>query len=555
MESIHLFSNFNLGIFSGLLKNHLQHEEREYFENSIVGLEILHQYNSFKDDISNNIGFSWFSPESISPSFNSAIHNETYSKEEVLQEFHDYFSLVSNLANKCGLFILPTFHQINYERNFGILDLRKGLGIKQLLGEINSEMINFFHLNEDIFILDHDRWIHGAKSFAPRMWFGAKVPFQNSVFEEAVLDIETILNASKGLSKKLLILDLDNTLWGGVVGDDGWENLRLGGHDEVGEAYSSFQRNIKNLSNKGIILALCSKNTEQVALNAISSNQEMILRIEDFSALKINWEDKAGNIKSLCAELNIGTDSAVFLDDNINERERVKSALPEVFVPDLPKDPRLFSSFLSSLRCFDGYALTDEDKSRKNLYHQRKMEQQSRSTSAQFQSQEDWLLSLNICMQVEPLNSQNISRVVQLMNKTNQMNLSTRRLNKEELMSWVEASGHYLWSFRVSDRFGDAGLTGIASIEIKDTSAQIVDFILSCRVMGKEIEQSMLYFLSNEAIKLNLIDMWAQFKHTDKNKPCYDFWKSSCFEESKKDTFTFQLKDKIVESKAVRIQN
>ena len=555
MENMHLFSNFNLGIFSGLLQNQLNSNGVICCENSLVGLEALHQYDFNQNDSSKNIAFLWFSPDSISPSFNTALQNEPYNREEVLKEFHVFFNLVSSISKNCSSIILPSFHQIHYERNFGILDLRKDLGIQQILNEINLEMINFFNLNDDIFILDHNNWIFGETSFSPRMWFAAKVPFQNAVFEQAISDIKIVLNASKGLTKKVLILDLDNTLWGGVVGDDGWENLRLGGHDEVGEAYSSFQRSIKTLSNKGIILALCSKNTESVALNAISSNQEMILKEEDFSGYRINWDDKAMNIQSLCKDLNVGTDSVVFLDDNVNERERVKSALPEVLVPDLPKDPRLYTSFLSSLRCFENYSFTAEDRSRKDLYNQRKIEKKSRSTSSSFQSSEDWLLSLDICMQVEHLDSQNISRVVQLINKTNQMNLTTRRLNKEELLSWAKKPEHYLWSFRVSDRFGDAGLTGIASLELKDSRAQVVDFILSCRVMGKEIEQTMLYFISNEAKKFDATEIWANFKHTDKNKPCYDFWQSCHFVESQKDLFTFQLKNKIVKSKAVRIQN
>ena len=249
MENIHLFSNFNLGIFSGLLQNQLNSDGVIFSENSLVGLEALHQYDFDKNDSSKSIAFLWFSPESISPSFNTALQNESYIRKEVLKEFHVFFNLVSSISKSCSSIILPSFHQIHYERNFGILDLRKDLGIQQLLNEINLEMINFFNSNDDIFILGHNNWILGEKSFSPRMWFAAKVPFQNAVFERAISDIKIVLNASKGLTKKVLILDLDNTLWGGVVGDDGWENLRLGGHDEIGEAYSSFQRSIKTLSN------------------------------------------------------------------------------------------------------------------------------------------------------------------------------------------------------------------------------------------------------------------------------------------------------------------
>ncbi|MDC0198354.1 FkbH-like protein, partial [Candidatus Thioglobus sp.] len=274
---------------------------------------------------------------------------------------------------------------------------------------------------------------------------------------------------------------------------------------------------------------------------AISNHPEMVLKVSDFSSVRINWDDKALNIQSICKELDLTPDAAVFLDDNLHERERIKSSMPEVTVPELPKDPRLYSTFLSSLSCFDNYSFTAEDRLRKDSYKQKKAEKESMSATDSIQSIEEWLLTLEIEMIVEKLNDINIPRVVQLMNKTNQMNLSTRRLTKEELMKWSKKKNNFIWSFRVTDRFGDAGLVGIASISLKNSYVQVVDFILSCRVMGKKIEQSMLYFLINEAKKMKAKELLVKFKHTKKNQPCLDFWKASEMEQSKEDNFVFNL--------------
>ena len=181
--------------------------------------------------------------------------------------------------------------------------------------------------------------------------------------------MKAALRAVRGQSRKVVICDLDDTLWGGIVGDAGWENLRLGGHDPVGEAFADFQRELKALTRRGIILAMVSKNTEAVALEAIEKHPEMQLRKDDFAAWRINWDDKAQNIADLMEELNLGLDSAVFLDDNPVERARISEALPEVLVPNLPRDKMLFASTLRKLNCFDSATVSSEDRKRAAFYN------------------------------------------------------------------------------------------------------------------------------------------------------------------------------------------
>jgi len=350
-----------------------------------------------------------------------------------------------------------------------------------------------------------------------------KIPFGNEVFKAAARDIKAALRGMLGYARKLIIVDLDETLWGGIVGDAGWENLVLGGHHHIGEAYADFQQALKSMQNRGILLAVVSKNEEQVALEAIRKHPEMVLKLEDFAGWRINWQDKVQNIIDLMTELNLGLQSAVFIDDNPVERARVKESLPEVLVPDWPEDPLFYPAALLSLGCFELPSLSREDLARTTLYLSENKRRELKQTVG---SLEDWLTRLSIRVQVEKLHPANLQRATQLLNKTNQMNLSTRRMSEAELMAWAEQEHHRLWTLRVSDKFGDAGLTGILSLEIQNRNAQIVDFILSCRVLGRKIEETMLATAIHHAQSLGIQNVYARYTPTAKNKPCLDFFKS-----------------------------
>jgi FkbH-like protein len=252
----------------------------------------------------------------------------------------------------------------------------------------------------------------------------------------------------------------------------------------------------------------------------------MVLRQGDFVAWRINWSDKAQNIADLATELNLGLQSFVFLDNDPVERARVREALPEVLVPDWPEDPLLYRNALHGLRCFDTPAVTQSDLDRTELYA---AERERTRLRTQVGSVEEWLQTLNMRVRVEQLSATNVTRVAQLFNKTNQMNLSTRRLTAEELLTWAADERRSLWALTVSDRFGDAGLTGVISFEAEDGRGRIVDFILSCRVMGRKIENAMVHLAVERARELGLGAVEAQYAPTAKNKPCLEFWQRSGF--------------------------
>jgi FkbH-like protein len=263
----------------------------------------------------------------------------------------------------------------------------------------------------------------------------------------------------------------------------------------------------------------------------------MVLRKDDFVAWRINWKDKAQNILEIAQELNLGLQSVVFLDDNPVERARVREAHPEVLVPHWPEDKLLYKSAFLSLTCFDTAAITAEDAERTAQYtSERKREALQKQTG----SLDDWLKGLQIKVKAEPLNPANLQRTIQLLNKTNQLNLTTRRLNEAEMLEWTRTHNRALYAVSVSDRFGDAGLTGIVSVELDGEKGTLVDYVLSCRVMGRKVEHTLVHIAVEELRKRGATTVEARLVTTAKNKPCLTFWASeSGFDRPADNHFTW----------------
>lgn len=471
----------------------------------------------------------WTRPEQAVPAFQHALRHEPVGDDALRADVDAFCALVQRAAASYRVVIVPTWTLPAHHRGLGMIDLRPG-GARHALAVMNQRLGEQLAGTSNAFVLDASRWqaAGGRSAVAERAWYLGKVAFHGEVLAEAARDIKAVVRGVFGQARKLLVLDLDDTLWGGIVGDQGWENLRLGGHDPVGEAFVDFQVAIKQLTRRGIVLALCSKNTESVALEAIASHPEMVLKQGDFVGWRINWSDKARNIADLAAELNLGLQSVVFIDDNPVERARVREALPEVLVPEWPEDKLLYPSAFRALTCFDVPVLSREDAERTALYAAERQRDVLRESVG---SVEDWLASLDITVRAEPLDGANVVRTTQLLNKTNQMNLSTRRLTEAELTTWAAGTDRALWAVHVSDRFGDAGLTGILSVEAAPgDTVRVVDFVLSCRVMGRKVEDAMTHLAVEWARARGAAHVEAPFRPTSKNKPCHDYWKGSGFE-------------------------
>ena len=468
----------------------------------------------------------WTRPERVSPTFAKSLAGETVSEEQVLAEVEAFCELLSQAQDRISHGFIPSWVHTLPRRGLGVLDLKRDAGCAYLLARMNACLIQYFAESRIFHVLDANRWLQetGKWAYSPKGWYLAKNPFGNEVFSLAAKDIKAALRALGGKTKKLIVVDLDDTMWGGILGDAGWENLSIGGHDAIGEAYADFQRELRVLSQRGILLAISSKNDEAAALEAITRHPEMILRKENFVAWRINWNDKAANIAELVSELNLGMDSVVFLDDNPVERARVSEALPHVFVPDLPEDKLLLATFLRKLDCFDPGFISETDRARTQLYQS---EQERKNLRGSTQSIDEWLEKLATRVTIEPLNGKNRDRALQLLNKTNQMNLTTRRLSDAELQTWVSSPENCFWTLRVADRFGDSGLVGLMSLAVDGERARIVDWVLSCRVMGRRVEEAMLYQLLMQARERGLSTVEANYIPTAKNGPCLKFLESS----------------------------
>ena len=334
-----------------------------------------------------------------------------------------------------------------------------------------------------------------------------------------------------GVRKKCLVLDLDNTLWGGVLGEDGPEGILIGG-DYPGKAFLYFQEAIAQLGREGIILTICSKNNEADVEEAWAKNPYIVLKADQIAARRINWQDKATNLRELAAELNIGLDSFVFVDDNPTERELIRQMLPEVAVPDFPAQPYELPAFFKSLvdNYFAAYQLTSEDLKKTAQY---KANAQRAGEQRKFANFDDYLRSLDIAIDIQAADAFNIPRIAQMSQKTNQFNLTTRRYTEADIHALLD-DGCSVWCFGVSDRFGDSGITGELIARISGAKADIDTLLLSCRILGKGIEEAFLFSLLNLLRSRGVSEVSATYIPTLKNGQTRDFFERmgfTCVEE------------------------
>lgn len=322
--------------------------------------------------------------------------------------------------------------------------------------------------------------------------------------------------------KKCLVLDLDNTLWGGVLGEEGIEGIQIGG-DYPGKAFLYWQEALLQLAKNGVILTVCSKNNEQDVLEVWEKNPFMILKKDVFSAYRINWQDKATNLKELAEELNIGLDSFVFIDDNPTERELIKQMLPMVAVPDFPEHPYMLPEFFKQIvnDYFKVYSVTDEDRKKTEQYKANAARAHAQASFADF---DKFLESLDIQIAIESANEFNIQRIAQMTQKTNQFNLTTKRYTDADVKGFLDA-GWKIWCISVADKFGDNGITGCVMVN----GNKIDTFLLSCRILGKGIEVAFAKKIMNLLAENGVSVLNAEYLPTAKNAQVKNFYEMCGF--------------------------
>ena len=396
--------------------------------------------------------------------------------------------------------------------------------------------------------------IGSLRATDPRGWYESKQPYSPEMIIQVAKECGKLISGQRLASKKVVVLDLDNTLWGGVVGDDGLDEIEIGTTSPRGEAFRDFQQYLLSLSSRGILLCVCSKNDRERALEPFQSHPEMILRAEDIVNFKANWEPKSDNIRQIASELNLGLDSFVFLDDNPAEVEIVRQFVPEVTSVCLGDDPSRFIPLLKDSGLFEIRSLTTEDLSRVSLYQQEAKRQNLLTTSTDMES---YLTSLEMVATISKFTVADAPRISQLINKSNQFNVTTRRRSEEEVIQIVNDNRFAAFTIRLADKFGDHGLIAIVIAKIDSSDFQIDTWLMSCRVLKRGVEEETL----NEIIRLGIDSgcdkVIGTFLRTAKNEMVADLYPRMGFlknSESESD-FTLHLQDALPRKSCIKVQH
>lgn len=382
--------------------------------------------------------------------------------------------------------------------------------LNYLLMEAGHELKNFFMVD-----LNRLQSIVGRNElYSGKLYYMAKMPISTRCLPEVAKQILDVVMAIKGRIKKCVILDLDNTLWGGVIGDDGLESIQIG-ELGLGQAFSRLQQWLKELKRRGIILAVCSKNEEAAAKEPFMKHPEMVLRLDDISMFVANWEDKAGNIRKIQQTLNIGMDSIVFLDDNPFERNAVKSLIPDITVPDLPEDPSEYLSYLQELNLFETASYSKADADRTKQYQ----EEIARTTlQSVFESYDEYLKSLEMKAVAKPFDAFHFPRIAQLTQRSNQFNLRTIRYTESEIEQLSQDENHLTLYFTLKDKFGDYGLISVVVMDkISDTELFISEWLMSCRVLKRGMEEYIMDTIMKTAERAGYRTVIGEYIPTPKN--------------------------------------
>ena len=437
--------------------------------------------------------------------------------EAVLARAHsDIESWVSTFrSHNDAHLVLHSFEMPDFPSQ-GLFDQHDDVGQVAAILRLNQGLARIAEHHRGVYLLDYDAVIarHGrVRWHDERKWLTMRMPI---VADHLIHLAEEWLRFVYPLSGKIckaLVTDLDNTLWGGVIGEDGIDGIQLG-IDYPGAAFQALQRVMLDFYRRGILLAVCSKNNLSDAMEVLEKHPGMLLKPEHFAAFRINWTDKAHNLREIATELNIGLDALAFLDDNPVERERIRTELPEVNVVDLPADPMDYALALRKIPAFERLSLTEEDRERGRYYAEQRQRVQLEQSAA---SLEDFYRSLRQEMEISTVTPGTLTRVAQLTQKTNQFNLTTRRYSEQQIAAMAASPEWQVYLLRVRDRFGDNGIVGVAITHDTGEICEIDTFLMSCRVIGRTVESAFLTFLVDQARARGRTQIQGWFLPTNKN--------------------------------------
>lgn len=452
-------------------------------------------------------------------------------KKLIKNKFDEISNLIETFTKNSNSKLVVCNFGIPSFSHYRIFETKMEYGFKEMINDLNNQLSNFIKNNDSVYLYDFNGFIQkfGENNvFNYREFFFGDVQVSIHYIPFLAYELMGYVKALLGQSRKCIVLDLDNTLWGGVVGEDGFEGIKLG-ENGVGKAFSDFQKLLLSFNKRGIILAINSKNNPGDAMEVIKNHPNMILKEENFASLRINWNDKVSNMREIAHELNIGLDSMVYFDDDPVNQEFVKQNLPSVLTISLPKDPTDYSKCLMSLNDFDSLKITRDDLSRRKMYYDEKQRKTLQNVSTNL---DDFLKQLNIKIEILKPDQFTIPRISQLTLKTNQFNLTTRRYQEEQISEFSKNDKYFVGCAKVEDKFGDNGITGVFIINKENDKIWILDtFLLSCRIMGRKIEDAILAFVLQKAKELGVTKVIGKYIPTNKNMPCENFLKDFGFQQ------------------------
>jgi FkbH-like protein len=484
-------------------------------------------FNQYGQEIRDpNSGLTRFRPDIIviATDWRSlGLRDEEDSPGEVIRE---HTARLESLWREARERLGATVIQFNYETPpfdaLGHMSAALAGGRGRLLRAINLALWESAVRTQGVTILDVDQI---AARFGkdlwhdPVLWYTAKQYPSAAAMPALGRQLTAMLRAILGLTSKCLALDLDGVLWGGVIGEDGLAGIQLGG-SPAGEAFVDFQRYLESLARTGVLLAVCSKNNPEDAVLPFRQHPEMVLRERDIAVFMANWKPKEENLRAIAATMNIGLDAMVFVDDNPAERSRVRQNLPEVEVVEMPADPAQYVAAVSRLGLFETLAITREDRQRTVSIRENLERKTLESTAG---SVDDYLAQLDIKVQLAPFDEANLPRIVQLINKTNQFNLTTRRRGDAEVRALL-AAGAYTQAMRAGDRFGDSGLAGVLIAIPEGGGLRVDTWLISCRVLGRRLDEVMFAALVRYAAENHYTDVTGEYIPTAKNGQVADLY-------------------------------
>ena len=472
--------------------------------------------------------FQWL--ELLSPALttNFLSHSSSEIEEEIQRVIHLIDSFFEAIRSRSNATVLLNNFQLPLLPTLGILDAQSERYHTYSIMKLNLELLKVSKKYSGIYWVDYLGLFarHGLANIRDeKHWQMSKAPFSRSVLNSVASEYGKFFKSFAGRSKKCLVLDCDNTLWGGIIGEDGIKGLKLGG-SYPGQVFKDFQQEILNLYHRGVILALCSKNNEDDVLEVLDKHPEMLLKKKHFATWQINWSDKASNIEQIAKDLNIGIDSLVFVDDNPFECNWVREKLPEVAVVELGKEVLEIKKKLQLPGFFDSLVFSAEDKKRNEMYASDKQRKELMGHSG---SIADYLKSLEIKTAIGIASELEIPRVAQMTQKTNQFNLTTKRYSESDITGLSTGTDSEVYILQLQDKISDLGIVGVAIVRFENTLAVIDTLLLSCRALSRGAEDTLLALILNRAKLRDCKKVNAEYLKTAKNAQVKDFYQKHHF--------------------------